>query len=445
MVPALSQAQTDMSRWSIGLFPSVLQYQNTDGSELFKFKQSSFAGDLGVGYKLNPSFMVEGHFMGGSLDFDNGDENTENLDADIFDLTAKVLYKFNNGYILKEEACLSPFLFAGAGGVYSEAGSGAVIPLGAGLNVRFDELFSMQWRSEYKLATTDVYNYFQHSLGFVFNLGSKSAKKEVSADRDNDGVLDAMDDCPDTAGLESNNGCPEEKVEAPADRDKDGIADAVDNCPDTPGLASTNGCPDSDRDGIIDSKDKCPNASGLPANGGCPDRDKDGIIDSEDKCPDTAGPSSNAGCPDRDQDGISDADDKCPDTPGLVANNGCPDLDEETKEVMEEVLEGIQFETGKDVLKTESYPTLDHVVSLMKKHPEYKISFEGYTDSSGDAAKNLDLSKRRAKRAKDYVISHGIAADRLTSTGYGAASPIADNNTSAGRAKNRRVEIKVSF
>ena len=81
----------------------------------------------------------------------------------------------------------------------------------------------------------------------------------------------------------------------------------------------------------------------------------------------------------------------------------------------------------------------------MNKHPEYDLAIEGHTDSQGDDAMNLDLSKRRAKRAMDYLISKGISKDRLSSEGFGETRPVADNSTSEGRAQNRRVEFRIVF
>lgn len=438
-----------MSKWSVGIFPSMLQYQNGDNSELFKVKPSSFGVDIGIGYRLNSSFLLEGHFMGGQLDYVAEDSSGTDLDTDLFDFNAQLQYRFDNGYILKETARVSPFLFAGAGVIRSKEGTGAVIPLGAGLNVRIDDLFSVQWRTAYKLTTLDEYNFFQHMLGFVWHLGAPGAEK-APKDSDGDGIVDKMDNCPDVPGVASNAGCPEE----PKDSDGDGIMDNEDNCPDVAGVASNNGCPegpkDSDGDGVTDDKDFCPNVFGDASNKGCPlpkDSDKDGIVDSEDKCPNEAGVASNDGCPlqDADGDGIVDAEDKCPNEAGIPANNGCPELDEETLTVLDHAVHGIQFETGRDVLKAESYAILDEVVALLQKHPEYKASLEGHTDSQGDDAMNLDLSKRRAATAAAYITSHGISSSRVTSTGFGETQPVADNGTAAGRAENRRVEVRIQF
>ena len=168
-------------------------------------------------------------------------------------------------------------------------------------------------------------------------------------DRDSDGVPDVSDNCPDNAGPLTNGGCPDNNVvksqgmvNIPApqnlDRDNDGLTDNVDRCPDQAGPISNQGCPLSDRDGdgVPDISDNCPDKAGSPSNKGCPeipkkpqnlDTDNDGLTDNVDKCPNQAGPITNQGCPlsDKDKDGIPDITDKCPDKPGTAENEGCPE------------------------------------------------------------------------------------------------------------------------
>jgi outer membrane protein OmpA-like peptidoglycan-associated protein len=97
------------------------------------------------------------------------------------------------------------------------------------------------------------------------------------------------------------------------------------------------------------------------------------------------------------------------------------------------------------VIKSSSFGILDNIVSIMKNNSEYNLSISGHTDSMGDDAKNMELSGKRADAVKKYLTDKGIQPDRLTARGYGETVPVADNNTAAGRAKNRRVEFKVIF
>jgi OmpA-OmpF porin, OOP family len=105
------------------------------------------------------------------------------------------------------------------------------------------------------------------------------------------------------------------------------------------------------------------------------------------------------------------------------------------------VLEGVNFDNDSAKLNPESYAILDNAVATLKEWGDLKVEVAGYTDSVSTDAYNIELSNRRANAVRDYLISKGIDAARLTAKGYGKANPIADNNTPEGRFKNRRVEL----
>ncbi|SHG25417.1 Thrombospondin type 3 repeat-containing protein [Chryseobacterium sp. OV279] len=133
-----------------------------------------------------------------------------------------------------------------------------------------------------------------------------------------------------------------------SDKDNDGVMFYLDQCPNVQGLAEFKGCPDSDGDGIPDTDDHCFEVAGPLENKGCPwpDADGDGTIDKDDVCPTVNGPVENNGCPwtDMDGDGIWDKDDACPTVAGKVELNGCLPLirhlysAEELKKVEEDFL-----------------------------------------------------------------------------------------------------------
>ena len=102
---------------------------------------------------------------------------------------------------------------------------------------------------------------------------------------------------------------------------------------------------------------------------------------------------------------------------------------------------GITFDVGKATIKPESMGEINRIVTLMNENPDLKFSVEGHTDSTGNAASNQTLSEQRSQAIVDKLVELGIAKDRLTAVGKGQNSPIADNNTDEGRAKNRRVEF----
>lgn len=258
----------------------------------------------------------------------------------------------------------------------------------------------------------------------------------------------------------------QEKIpEPPADRDGDGVFDAQDACPDVAGVPTsdpaTNGCPsDRDHDGILDAADACPDVAGVktddPSTNGCPpppDRDNDGIVDAQDACPDLAGiPStepSKHGCPlppDRDHDSIIDELDACPDVPGLAdpnpKHNGCPRVQVVGKTIV--ILDQVQFETGKSVIKPESEVILENILAAINSVPADKhFLLEGHTDSRGNATTNRRLSQKRADAVVTWLVAHGVQKTRLKAKGHGPDKPVATNATDEGRTQNRRVEIHI--
>ncbi len=176
---------------------------------------------------------------------------------------------------------------------------------------------------------------------------------------------------------------------------------------------------DSDHDGVSDANDKCPNT---------PEGDK----------VDASGCTIDTGMLDDDRDGVVNRDDQCPNTRAgaVVDKTGC-----EVQVVIE--LQGVHFDYDKSTLKPESIRILDAAVNTLKNHPQIKVEVAGHTDSRGSESYNQKLSERRAKVVYDYLVDHGIDADRLSWRGYGESQPIADNSTEAGRAQNRRTELKV--
>ena len=373
-------------------------------------------------------------------------------------------------------------------------GMDLILPVGVGLKYQISDRFAVQYQYLYSFTNRDNHDenrgpqffgstghpsskagndtYGQQIFSFVFTIGKLKDtdkdgvsdkydkcpdtpidvdvdKKGCPIDTDGDGVADYLDQCPDTpSGVQVDiKGCP-------VDTDGDGVADYLDKCPNTPAgiQVDATGCSiDSDGDGVPDSLDKCPNTQvGVQVDAsGCPlDSDGDGVPDNLDKCNNTpVGVKVDIhGCPlDSDGDGISDYLDKCPDVPGIAANKGCPEVKIEVIKIFNQALQGIQFETGKDIIKKTSFPILNKVVTVMKENPSYGLEINGHTDSQGSDATNLLLSQKRADAVKEYLVSKGVDSTRLVTKGHGESTPIADNATATGRSKNRRVEFKIYF
>lgn len=107
------------------------------------------------------------------------------------------------------------------------------------------------------------------------------------------------------------------------------------------------------------------------------------------------------------------------------------------------VLKNIFFESGKSVLTPGSYTELERLLNIMKENGQIKIEISGHTDLTGTESLNLALSEARAKTVVEYMVQNGIDRSRINFKGYGSSQPIADNASSSGRAKNRRVEFKI--
>ncbi len=282
-------------------------------------------------------------------------------------------------------------------------------------------------------------------------------EKGCAIDSDGDGVPDYLDECPGTGsevwGYVDEKGCA-------LDSDGDGVEDYRDQCPNTPagaaGYVDANGCElDSDGDGVPDWLDECPNtpAEALSAmdEKGCPvDTDGDGVPDYLDECPNTpaeaAGHVDAKGCElDTDGDGVPDYLDMCPEIAGAKDNKGCPAMKKETTSILKKAMQGIQFETGKAVIKKASYGILDKVADVFLENPTYYAEVQGHTDNVGKPELNKKLSQARAESVRDYLIKKGVEAGRLTAMGYGDEKPIASNKTAAGRTQNRRVEFDIEY
>jgi outer membrane protein OmpA-like peptidoglycan-associated protein len=107
------------------------------------------------------------------------------------------------------------------------------------------------------------------------------------------------------------------------------------------------------------------------------------------------------------------------------------------------ILDNVLFDFDKTAVKPDGAKILDRLIVFLKENADKKVELEGHTDSVGTDQYNQSLSEKRAVSVKDYLTKRGVAASRIATKGFGESKPIADNKTAEGRAKNRRVEIKV--
>jgi len=208
------------------------------------------------------------------------------------------------------------------------------------------------------------------------------------------------------------------------DSDADGVIDALDRCPDTQGGLSVDahGCPsDSDKDGVFDELDRCPNSPGGYAvdSNGCPlDSDADGVADLSDQCPETAA--------------------------GLVVDaNGC--VRPVVPPAPEKLEMRIGFRTDSAVISEEYADVFARGVAFIRAHPRCSSVIEGHADNVGTRDYNRKLSLRRAEAVRAKLVD-AVAAPlaKLDVAGFGEERPLADNATPAGRQMNRRVMISIT-
>lgn len=317
-----------------------------------------------------------------------------------------------------------PYLSAGVGANKYGPYYGAFAPLGVGFKLNFFNEGAFFVNARYHLPVTEetVRGHMVYTFGISGLVGRKKVATKAVA-----------------------------LPQLPLDSDSDGVYNDVDKCPDVAGLARYEGCPipDTDNDGINDEEDSCKTVAGIAKYHGCPipDSDNDGINDEEDKCKDTPGVVKYNGCPipDSDNDGVNDEEDRCPQLAGTAANQGCPEIKEEVRKQVAYNAARVYFVTGSYKLSSKSNPALDNMVKLLQDDANLKLSIEGHTDNVGKDEFNQTLSENRAASVKQYLVNKGVDESRLTAQGFGETQPVVDNNTAAGRAKNRRVVMTVNY
>jgi OOP family OmpA-OmpF porin len=181
---------------------------------------------------------------------------------------------------------------------------------------------------------------------------------------------------------------------------------------------------DSDGDGVFGDADHCPMTP----------EDKDGV-DDDDGCPDL----------DDDHDGILEPGDRCPheaeNLNGYEDDDGCPEELPEALAPFEGTVDAVKFHPGSATLAAGSADALDRLVAGLGEHGELHLKIIVHTAKNAPDARLQALSDERAGVLRDFLVAHGVAEDRVEAIGVGGDTPIADDGTAEGRAKNERVEM----
>jgi OOP family OmpA-OmpF porin len=298
---------------------------------------------------------------------------------------------------------LSPYGFMLFSGGFRNNVYPLSLPMGIGVDVRLAPRLWFNLESQYRLRlSNNLAPALLHQAGLVWSLRKAGKPEPVPSSSPSPVPLPPL-----------------QVVAIPGDRDNDGVPDLEDACPDAPGKRLAKGCPDSDGDGFRDDEDQCPQDKGVARYRGCP-------------------------VPDRDNDGFDDEVDQCPDEP-FEDNNGCPYVKKEIRQKVDLAAKGIRFARSSAVIDSASFANLDEIAGIMFAQPAFVLDIEGHTDSRGGAELNLRLSQERADACKNYLVNKGISDSRIESVGYGDMHPIGDNNTDEGRAMNRRTEFRLKW
>jgi len=405
---------------------------------------------MNLGYQFSKNWAARiggayGEFQHAYLDNKYYAEHIEDVDVMIGYLDLMFIYPiFNN---------VEPYFLLGAGDLNLDLQDidqkhFPFIKYGAGLTIKVNDYLGVWGEFSHNLVHEDqeIVNqpgdeYRNNALyvgGISFYLGEGSNFSQNHQARTQKKYQTAIPNVPRDDILYDIDG-------NPWDSDGDGVNEQNDRCAGTPSgvPVDTLGCPfDKDKDGVFDYRDHCKNtARYVTVNKfGCPkDSDSDGVYDMEDNCPDTPNEAivDIKGCPkDADADGIYDGVDQCPQTmQGLpVDDKGCPRLEQSITFSL-----NIIFKSNSSKVDSQYFGELKKLSAMMKKYPKTRVVIEAHTDNIGSRMANLKLSQRRADSVRHFLIDYfHIDPYRIEAVGFGEEKPIADNNTKAGRQKNRR-------
>ena len=425
---------------------SIEELRISDFKSGFEFEYYRFLSDqfnLSFPVRINNSLLLI-------------DENGSQFMAGSIGLDALIDLK------LIKEGWFRSQLFTGTGLILEDLKDiNIVLPVGMNFDFPIGQNSFFSIGTSYRLSLKNNRSHLQVGAGLKFNLPSK--KEQKPKDKDEDGIPDHKDLCPDEAGTESTNGCP--------DQDKDGIIDIEDDCPKSSGPINFNGCPDTDKDGLIDIEDDCPLHSGPVRNSGCPDVYTHRKRTEELKTPqisekfkkneeETKGqyiqvPSSLNSSTQQEISNdkneilnslVNSTENKSIDAsinPELNANNSHSPINEVDRQILINAGQSIEFEAGSAIIKKNSYHTLNEISAVMQRNWSYKLLIEGHTDATGLKNDNQILSERRALACFNYLLMQGTDRSRMKYAGYGESRPIDSNAIEYGRRLNRRVEFNL--
>lgn len=407
-----SRAQSNKSPFMAELSVTFMDYRALQTNDFFQYKQFdpgiTMAGhaylNKALNLSINTSFVPEVDWI---------TEENQIKATSLLDANALLQFK-SNGTFLEEDALIAPYLATGFGVNSASNNVRLYIPATLGLKLQVNENFSLNFAATYKQRLRE--NQFQHmayTAGFVFAMPSNK-KKEKDDDLPP----------PPPKKKKKNNAVAMSEM----DSDGDGVSDEDDLCPNVKGKVMYLGCPEGV--GKTETVEVATNESKPISNKPLVNTTPDSEFSKENE----NSLSANM---------IEDEKAKAEEKPNTIeTNKPLERISNDDLEALDFAMKNIFFEPASDKLKPESYPVLEDVARLMKKYDGYSLQVLGYTDNSGNHQNNVILSVMRAYRVKYHLVNQqGVKMSRIISDGNNSEKSAYDNNTAAGRAKNRRVEL----
>ncbi|MEL7534301.1 MAG: OmpA family protein [Bacteroidota bacterium] len=492
LLPFMGVAQTQSDRWALSLGGGANRYLSTP------------IIDQPISPLYDPTFGIAAtRYLRGGFDFRTqlfftpqaripmADGSRAGIP--LVDMNYQLMFKFNNGVFMRENAFFAPYLLFGIGGSYAPELPDAYVPLGGGLKFRLSQRMSLRVETVRKFSLNKQAEQMAHAIAFVYNLPSNNGDtpspmeleepdalfaEAIPMDRDQDGILDSEDQCPDEAGLVRLSGCPENETvsnteESPVlesvDPAEDPFADLVQQMPDSQdelinGFATLPAEVDPN-----EPMGKMGNLNILAMTEQMPAESTSYVVNTE---PEQAKTPLNSpmNIVEPKQRPSHNKEESITDYPPIDASARQEIAEVVAPEAVESVIEPMQprrpevsspcgdfgvteddlypilFPTNSYSLEDDAYSTLDLIAEAMQSCPRVNLVLEGHADAMGADDKNLVLSVMRAYNVKYYLVyEHGISQQRILSKGKGETAPIADNSSLQGRDQNRRVDFRFIF
>lgn len=409
-------AQTSQTPVTTGLAASFLDFNGPLTGDYTDYKTFSPGIRIGanaflsraLNFGLNTTFVPQVNnypISNGELSF---------IGTSLIDVNALVQVK-SNGTIFKEEAFFAPYLSVGFGLNTASNNLRLYVPGAVGIKLRMSKNFNLMFEGMYKYGFGEGnFQALTYSAGFIFALPANPKQVPPRPDRVKN----------QNKPIAANK----------ADADKDGVLDRDDLCPDEPGKAMYLGCPEDE--------------SAKTTTAPMAEHTTDAELETTQK--------TDLSIVDTQKEEVTAAEVQPYEEQPATVYQEQPTYEEPAYSTAEEIsvadqsilnsaMDNIYFKRASDELTYESYPVLDQIAEIMNKYPNHSLEVMGFTDNSGDSRSNKVLSVKRAFKVKYYLVyEKGIKMARISSDGNGSASPISSNDSAEGRAKNRRVELRMA-